>query len=217
MGNHRLIFNYNGFYPFQGETLNTLKVPREQVVTCNHRFHLKASRLVIPSLAGYTGRMPRWACNFLREAFLPEANYPKVKGHERIYISRKNARSRKVLNEDKVIELLTRHGFKTVELELFPVSEQVRLFSNAEAIVSAHGGGLTNLVFCQPGTKVLECFSPNYVNVLYWILSSHINLNYHYLIGEGERPPGDTDPFMVWDNITFNLDQLEYMLKIMGL
>ena len=42
-------------------------------------------------------------------------------------------------------------------------------------------------MFCSPGTKVIEIFSPEYVNVLYWGLSSLQELDYYYMLGEGRR------------------------------
>jgi len=122
-----------------------------------------------------------------------------------------------VLNEPQIVRLLSGYGFQKVVLESMPVAEQVRLFMSAETVVSAHGSGLTNLVFCHPRTKVLELFSPHYVNVLYWVLSNHVDLDYYYLIGQGERPPAGVDPHLVWDDINVNLEQLSAMLKAMGM
>ncbi|MGB7058147.1 MAG: hypothetical protein WBD58_10625, partial [Geitlerinemataceae cyanobacterium] len=50
--------------------------------------------------------------------------------------------------------------------------------------IAPHGSGLTNLAFCQPGTKVIEIFSPNYVYHCYWLVSNSIDLEYYYLLGE---------------------------------
>lgn len=211
----KIVLNYNGSPPFQKDTLSSLGIPQGQIIPCHRHFHLKAKKLVVPSPVGYTGHMPKWTTTFLRKNFLPKES---EKGRlKRLYISRAYAKNRKILNEDRVINILSGYGFETVLPELMTVAEQARLFSSAEAIVSAHGGGLTNLVFCQAGTKVLEFFSPNYVNVLYWVLSNHVNLDYYYLIGEGERPAEYVDPHLVWDNITVNLDQLTGILKKMGM
>jgi capsular polysaccharide biosynthesis protein len=60
-------------------------------------------------------------------------------------------------------------------------------------VVGAHGAGLANLLFCTPGTKVLELFAPRCVNLCYWVISNHAGLNYHYLLGEGPWP-GSVDP-----------------------
>ncbi|MDT9338046.1 glycosyltransferase 61 family protein, partial [Trichodesmium erythraeum 21-75] len=41
-----------------------------------------------------------------------------------------------------------------------------------------HGAGLTNIVFCNPGTKVVELFS-SHVKPYYWSLCNCCNLEYY--------------------------------------
>ncbi len=76
----------------------------------------------------------------------------------RIYISRRRSPMRRILNEEDLLKVLSRHGFVDVCLEDFDVFDQIMLFSQAEMIVSPHGAGLTNVLFCRPGTKLLEIF-----------------------------------------------------------
>jgi hypothetical protein len=50
-------------------------------------------------------------------------------------------------------------GIKTmrnVKLEGMPFHEQIQLFASAKLIVGQHGAGLSNIVFCKPGTHVVE-------------------------------------------------------------
>jgi len=108
------------------------------------------------------------------------ASYP-----ERIYISRNQARYRRILNEEQVIDLLSKYGFVTIVPESMTWEEQIALFANAKAIVSPHGSGLTNIIFCQPGTTVIELFSPHYIRHYYWVISQQLGLEHYYLTGEG--------------------------------
>jgi capsular polysaccharide biosynthesis protein len=104
----------------------------------------------------------------------------------RIYITRQNAVSRRLLNEDELWEKLSAAGFKKYLLEEMSIEEQVKLFYNAEVIAGTHGAGFTNLCFCKTGTKVLEIFPPTYINQSYWTIASDLKLKYHYVIGEGK-------------------------------
>ena len=81
--------------------------------------------------------------------------------NERIYISRYNANYRNLINESDVINKLKNIGFRVVDLNNLEIDEQIELFSNAKVIVSPTGSSLTNIVFCNPGTKVYE-ISPQY-------------------------------------------------------
>ena len=46
-------------------------------------------------------------------------------------------------------------GFELVATELLSFKEQVRLFSEADIIVGPSGAAFANIIFCQPGTKVI--------------------------------------------------------------
>ncbi len=84
---------------------------------------------------------------------VPPDGFPK-----RIYISRNDAKLRRVRNEDRILALLEKRGFERVTLGGMPMARQVQHFRQAEAIVSPHGAGLAHLAWCRPGTKVLEFF-----------------------------------------------------------
>ncbi|RKN85335.1 glycosyltransferase family 61 protein [Paenibacillus ginsengarvi] len=214
---------------YKSETLAMLGVPEKKIVKSKPGMHLKPRRLVVPSLATYRLQpfvphsMPKWASHYLRNAFLSQIGHVPADSPKCIYISRKYAAVRKMTNEDDVSKLLGDIGFQEVVLESLPLAEQIKLFAGAELIVAPHGAGLANLMFCRPGTKVLELFAPNYVHPVYWYLSNHIGLDYYYLFGEGERLPimagiGNCD--CRTDNITVNMEQLfetVYEMKTGGL
>ena len=179
-------------FKFQEETLNVLGIPKEKIIATDESFHIKAEKLVVPSLPGITGSMPQWACNFLREEFLRGIATDKADRSQRIYISRAMANHRRVINEDELIDFLIQLNFKIYLLESLPFMEQVSVFYHSKFIIAPHGGGLTNLVFCPPGSKVIELFSPNYVNGCYRAISNMVDLDYWYLLGEGQPPSEHT-------------------------
>ncbi|QBF81866.1 glycosyltransferase family 61 protein [Shewanella maritima] len=75
---------------------------------------------------------------------------------KRIFISREDSPKRTMKNEKQVFELLETFGFEKVILTGMSLTDQIRLFASSEAVVGAHGAGLTNIGFCCPGTFVLE-------------------------------------------------------------
>jgi capsular polysaccharide biosynthesis protein len=79
----------------------------------------------------------------------------KGKPFRKLYLTRRNARVRLLRNEAEVELLLLRQGFEIVELTGRSFDAQVALFSQAACIVAPCGAALTNLLFCQPGTRVL--------------------------------------------------------------
>lgn len=90
---------------------------------------------------------------FYRKNF---SNYMKFQNEEKIYIVRKDSKNRKIINEDKLIQFLKKQDFKIVQLSKYEFKDQISLFYNAKIIISMHGAGLTNLIFCRTNTQVIE-------------------------------------------------------------
>lgn len=200
--------------PFQRETLAILGIPAYKIIeSCKYR-HIKAERLLAPSLPGKPGNPPLWVCEFLRQEFLENFINDKPEKVERLYISRSQAPYRKIINEAEVKAFLEQRGFRSVVLEAMTVPEEAALLASAKVVVAPHGSGVTNTIFCQPGTKIIEIFSPYYVNVGYWSMANQIGLDYYYLIGEGKSPREGVDPHLAGANILVNLDALSMLMKL---
>lgn len=198
---------------FRQETLAMLRINPNKIIELKKYPHIKAKKLIVPSFPGQTGNPPAWSCRFLRSQLLPYAA-PKcsTQNLRRIYISRNDARYRRVTNEPEIVEILQGLGFELVKLQFLSVTEQISLFLNAEVVISPHGAGLANVVFCRPGTKVIELFAPSYVNVCYWALSQQVDVDYYYLIGEGNLPATLLDIYESRKNISINLEKLKKIL-----
>jgi len=170
--------------PFQKQILDLLSLTRDRIIG-EPGLHLEAETLIVPTLPGEPSG---WVCSFLRERFLSGVSVGRGPSR-RIYISRAKAGSRRVLNEAELVRALEVEGFEAFLLEDLTFLDQVRLFRDAEIIVGAHGSGLANLVFCAPGTRVVELFGADCVPPCYWLLSNEIGASYRYVIGGAMRLP----------------------------
>jgi capsular polysaccharide biosynthesis protein len=93
-----------------------------------------------------------------------------------------------VANEAALVDFLAEAGFVNVFLEELDVGEQIRLFRGAEIIVGAHGAGLTNILFCRPGTKLLELFPTGGLHASSFIrMASLLGLEYAFFCGAAVR------------------------------
>ncbi len=172
-------------YKFQIETLKLLGINDDIIINANEIEYIRAKDLIVPSNPGIPGTVPGWACDYLRTNALSLVahNVDSIET-KYIYVSRKNASYRKILNEEEILAVLKKYDFRIVCLENMEFSEQVNLFFKAECVVSAHGAGLSNIVFCKQGAKIVELFSTNYVNPCYWYIAEEVGLDYHYMIGK---------------------------------
>lgn len=120
---------------------------------------------------------------------------------------RQNVARRRLYNHDAVLRRLESLGFTAVTPETLTVAEQARLFHGADVIFGVHGSGFTNLVFCRPGTTLLELHAPGEQTWCYEFLSKRVGIRYAHLIGS--RSP---DPRYVTD-VAVDPDLIERTLE----
>lgn len=160
--------------------LDVINQGRRPVIPLDEGHLFQVRRLVLPSdlsrlLDRYEGTpqvetdcvlSPSWV---KRTAELLAASRPggAEKPWRKLYLTRRGAAQRNVRNESAIeLELLDR-GFEVVQLDGASFESQVTLFRQAAVVVAPTGAALTNLLFCQPGTRVIV------------LTSNHESLNFH--------------------------------------
>lgn len=199
--------------PFQRELLALAGVGPEQVLDSTCHRHVRADVLVVPELPGRDLQAPSWVVPWLRSTLL---RGPVPSSGARLYVTRGRAQhTRRVNNEDDVLDLLTAQGYVPIDPGTLTVAEQIAAFAGAEAIVAPHGAALTNLAFASPGTRVVELFAPDYVNTCYFELASQVpGLTYRYLVGRSTRPRRERAMAGITSDITVDVAALERMLAL---
>lgn len=103
----------------------------------------------------------------------------------RLYVSRRAAPKRHLLNEDSLETILARHGFMGVCMEQLSFVEQVGLASRCDVLVGLHGAGLTHMLWTSPKTTVLEIRGAgDRHNNCYYSLASDLGHDYYYVTAE---------------------------------
>ena len=119
----------------------------------------------------------------LRKQLLQGIPKPTFSEGKRIYISRSKANRRKITNEAELIPVLKKKGFTIVHFEDYSWQEQVSICYHAEILMGLHGAGLSNMLFMQPKTKLVELRGEDDShNNCYFSLASALNLKYYYLL-----------------------------------
>jgi hypothetical protein len=149
--------------------------------------------LIVPSLSNHTDGV---TTPYLAPWIRTMKNILNVDSDRKrkIFVTRNDAKTRKLLNADKLMMALK--GWETITLEDLPMTEQVRCFAEASHVISTHGAGLTNVLWCEPGTKVIEIQDPKMIHKkVYPILSHQLGLKHEvYLAKTVAIDTGNTKP-----------------------
>jgi capsular polysaccharide biosynthesis protein len=99
-----------------------------------------------------------------------------------IYVSRKFS-TRSIPNEKQIEEMLKEKGFIVLYLEELSFAEQRDFFSKASIVIGAHGAGLANIIWCEPGTRIFELVYPGFQNRAFEELSTMMGLSHISISG----------------------------------
>lgn len=155
--------------------------PFSKVSLASSSYIIKVANLSVVSISGAHVYSELHTTRNL--ALMISKNYSeKAESYDRIFLMRKtnlnhNLNWRKPINS-VVVEFTARLlGYKLIDPGRISLEQAMNLFSQAKKVVSYHGGGLTNILFSPPGTKVVELHS-DWMNDCFKEISSIGSLDY---------------------------------------
>lgn len=157
----------------------SLGIPEHKVVWAKDGESITCDIIVAPTFPGTRRNYPAWVPAFLQRTFLPTFRKASAGLSRRLYLSRRG-RHRNACNEEAVLAIMRDRGFEVCVPgvdDTDPVD-----FAEASIVVGPHAGALTDLAFCQPGTKVLEFLPTDHVYPYFYTLSEAAGLKYNYLL-----------------------------------
>jgi hypothetical protein len=125
----------------------------------------------------------------------------------KVYVSRRRARVRRLLNEEEVWPLFRAAGYERVEMEALSFSEQRALMGRTRALAGPHGAGLTNQLFCPAGASVLEIADLGFPNPNFYAMAA--GLGHDYAVA-GAAAEGDGHP--LFRDLRVELDRVRAAL-----
>lgn len=166
--------------------------------------HYRVKRLVVATTRRHKGRVAPSALEYLRTLSAP--THEAYTGRK-LYISRRLARARRVVNEEDVVEALLRRGFTILQGEILGFDEQVQRFSQAEWVIGAHGAGLANIAWAKGANlKVIELVTPQYANPCCWLVGAGMGADYGMVLC---KPVGEEDLEVDIDKLLKVMDLME--------
>lgn len=192
--------------PWQRGYLNLLGLEDHETEMTYHK-PLNVKRLLIGSPRRHRFPVSMDAIDSFKNRMFERLDISGAAPKRRIFITRKGAKVRRIINEEEVESFLIAEGFELIASEKYTVDDQIRLFSEAETIVAPHGAGLANMIYSNR-PKIIELFPADRWNIGYFLaLTNSIGGTHVPIIS---APQNDTDDFCV------DIPKLSAALQISG-
>ena len=127
---------------------NIINVSDEKKIECEHLF-FSSFPCLVPS------KPFKWECDKFLEFAKELLNKCSIDFYDKIYISRQKVKTRNIVNEKELLDILIPLGYKVIYPEEYSITEQFCLFYKAKKIISVLGSGLTNIICCDENTSLL--------------------------------------------------------------
>ena len=163
---------------FQEQWLQRAGVPPEKITWMRGLSHFHCEQLLFTNYVMRDYQPTPWIVQALRG--LLDAQPPAAPGRRRLWISRRDAQSRQPAWETALLAALP--GFECVVLSQQSPAQQIALMREAAVVAGPHGAGLSNLIFCAPGTRVVEIFPDANRQPIYGRLANVCQLPYAWAV-----------------------------------
>ena len=97
---------------------------------------------------------------------------------KKIFVNRNDAHTRHIINHREVSRYLKQKGFSEISTGKLSIKEQIHYFSEAEHVIGISGAAMTNIVFSEPHTKVLNLSPSSMPSLYFWDIAHHANVDY---------------------------------------
>ena len=127
----------------------------------------------------------------LKSHFLPSLGLP-CSPSRKLFISRGDRASRRLLNENELLGMCVRSGFELVYPERLSLTQQAALFRDAQVVVGVKGAALTNTMFMSPGSAAIVLSPADFPDPFFWDICGQFGVGYLELFGRAttDRHPG---------------------------
>jgi capsular polysaccharide biosynthesis protein len=148
----------------------------DQVICLDHPWYHKGF------IQDQVKRIPRWVVLINRKIFLEKAS--KFKCSKKIFLDRSSSSFNhcQIFNQKHVNKWVKKNDLDIYQPEKISFKKQIYLFKKASVILGAHGAAFTNIIFCRPGTKIIEIIPANHPNRKCERISKILKLKYFRIV-----------------------------------
>lgn len=177
---------------FHTDSLKLLKADNKNIVYISDETKIICENLLVASFPAhkFVTIPPLWVRYKYKQ--LAKSLYEKIhlnkELYEKVYISRNKAATRKTINEEDIMKVIKHLGYKLIYLEDYSLEEQICIFYYAKKIISPHGSGLTNIIFCKENqTSILDIIPSIRYESIYSDIGNSIGLTCFEYIENNEN------------------------------
>jgi len=122
-------------------------------------------------------KIPKWVIQKNREFFWDNS---KQKFKNKIFLDRSKSKYNhcQINNLNDIKNLVLRKNFKLCKPENLSFKKQINLFKSSSVVIGAHGAAFSNIIFCKPGTKIIEIIPADHPNKKCERISKILKLKY---------------------------------------
>jgi capsular polysaccharide biosynthesis protein len=200
--------------PFVNETLQLF--PDLQVKKIKSGVHLQVENLVLPETRQWSNAIDPIELKRIKEFLFEQLEKYEVTTDlgPNIFISRKKAVRRNIINQDEVESLMKKYDYTSICLEDYSFLEQVSILKHAKNVLGLHGAGLANTIFMKENTRIIE-LSPQIhekknLRIPFWRIAGAIKAHFYIIFCKTDsQQHGD-----LYDkNLIVKINELERCLK----
>jgi len=145
-----IIPNWHRYPTFAAESLRLCGIESDRIIV-PMRQHLRIKRLIVPDVGEYDPASLR----YLRRLLLQGVG-GDLYGPRRVLLTRSSAPRRRLSNEPELCAALKDHDFLKIDPGSLALRQQIQTFASTRLLVGSHGAALTNALFMDTNSAVVE-------------------------------------------------------------
>lgn len=137
--------------------------PQLQRIEIPNDYHLFVKNLVMPEVKPWTPMLIPDQVFQIRDFLFSKFDISISDKEKRTYISRSDAKYKKLMNEDEVINVIEKYNFETVTMSDRSLKSQIKLMHETKYVMSITGASMANLLFLPMGATLIDLTNKMYL------------------------------------------------------
>ncbi|KQM63948.1 hypothetical protein ASE74_12335 [Pedobacter sp. Leaf216] len=173
--------------------LKKANIDIDKVIWVMNTDHIECDQLIFTNRLIHDQQISKWCINSLLALFNIKQVTPaeKFTNNVIIWITREGLKERHIKWEEDI--LMDFPKIERIDLNKLTPDETIDLLQKSTHVISPHGAGLSNIIFCNSGTKILEIlpndksFQPCYSRISSMLGFEHSIINVDFMNPENQK------------------------------